>query len=177
MPMRQSQLKIFAELIRDSDKNIRLDLNNDTLILKIQRNEIYTAFALIGLLGSCLLFYFRKKANINFELGIIAFVFSFVTLIQKQIPNKKLIFNSTTNSLTIIPSFFLNKLILKAILKTNPSISFNKMSEIKISYAFLNNQSRWTLYFKERFWVISLLSFTDKEKTIQICGLLNEMRI
>jgi uncharacterized membrane protein (UPF0136 family) len=176
MPMKQSQLKLLSELLADSDSSVKLDLSKDTLIIKIQRNEIYIVIALIGLLFSGILLYFRKNSDINFELGVFALVLSITTLMQKQTANKTLIFSSNTNSLAIIPSFFLNKWFLKALIKTNHPISFNKISEIKISYGFLNNQSKWTLSFKERFSFISLLSFTDKEKARQICDLLNEMR-
>ena len=176
MPMKQSQLKLLAELLADADKSIKLNLSSDTLILKIQRNELYIAMALIGLLFSCLLLFFRKDSAINLELGMFALVLSMITLIQKQTPNKTLTFNSNTNSLEIVPSFFLNKWFLKGIMKVNQPISFKEIAEIQTGYGFLNNQSRWTLSFKERFGFISLLSLTDKEKTKQICDLLNEMR-
>lgn len=176
MPMKQSQLKLLAELLADGDQSIKLNVSSDTLIVKIQRNEIYIAMTLIGLFFSCLLLFFRKNSAINFELGIFALVLSMITLIQKQMPNKTLVFNSNTNSLAIVPSFFLNKWFLKGIMKVNQPISFKEIAEIQIGYGFLNNQSRWTLSFKERSWVISLLSFTDKEKAKQICDLLNGMR-
>jgi len=175
MPMRQSQLKILAELIGNSDKSIKVDLNSDTLTLKIKRNEMYIAFGIIGIILSLLLFYFRKNSQINLEIGIIVLALSIIGLIGKQIPNKTIIFNSTTNTLIITPSFFINKWILKAI-KTNQPIPFRDINKIKVIYGFINNQSRWTVYFNESFWLVILLSFTNKEKARQVADLLNEMR-
>jgi hypothetical protein len=174
--MKQSQLKLLSELLSESDNSINQELSSDTLILKIQKNELYVAFALIGLLFSALLLYFQKRSEINLALGMFALVWSIITLIDKQAPNKTLIFNASTNSLLVIPSFFLNKLFLKASLKSIHPISFKEISEIKINYGFSNNRSRWALSFNQGSYFITLFSFNNKEKANQICNLLNEMR-
>jgi hypothetical protein len=174
--MTQLQLEKLAELIGDTNKSIRIDLNNDSLTIKIQRNEGYVFFAVFGIIFSCLLLYFRKNSQINLEIGILILVLSTVTLILKQIPNKILIFNSITNNLIITPLFFLNKWILKTIMNTQRTVSFRSISEIKNSSSFINNQSRWELYIKRSVFSIVLFSFTDKEKTKLICNLLNQMR-
>ena len=75
--MKHSQLKILADLISDADNSAVVNLENDSLTLKFQKNEIYIAISAIGILFACLLLFFRQRATINFELGIFILILSF----------------------------------------------------------------------------------------------------
>ena len=136
---------------------------------------MYTAFSLIGILLSMILFIFYKRANMNLELGAVIFLISFLPLLNKQRINKKIVFDVTTNTITITPVFFLQRWIAQYIFKSTVPVNLKEFPKVNMGYAFKNNQSYHWIYISKGFSGITLLEFRNKEIAQAIAEVINKL--
>ena len=170
-----SQLKNISNIIAESNEPIQVDLQNDILILRTRKNDMYLGLSLVGVLLSILLFIFHNKTSFNLELGFVIFILSFIQLLSKQSINKSIVFNETNNTVTIIPSFFLHKWIARFIFKTTTPFKSKDFPQVNMGYGFKNNRSYYTLYIKNSIsWTI-LFEFKNKETAQMLLKEINKL--
>ena len=170
-----SQLEKISQIIQESNEPIQADLQNDILILRTKKNQLYLGLSLIGILLSILLFIYHNKTSYNLKLGFVIFILSFAQLLSKQSINKCVIFNAINNTVTITPSFFLHKLIAKFIFKSTSPFKSKDFPKMNIGYGFKNNQSYYTLYIKNNMSWITLFEFENKETAQKLLEEINKL--
>jgi hypothetical protein len=162
--MTHQTLKQLAETIEASKEHIGIELHEDRLIIKTEKNRLWIALSLMGIAFSFLLIMAYSKRQYNLEIGLAILWISVYGFWRMQNINKTLILDLHQKTMSIIPNSVLQRFILSKILKVNTIFSLNDLPEMYLlNYHKLKYQWTNRLCFKKGIWTIYLLEFDNKE--------------
>lgn len=130
----------------------------------------------MGIILSGLLFVFYMRASLNLELSMIILFISISQALSSQSINKKIIFDSNNNTVTIIPLFFLQRWAAEYIFKSTKPIPIKEFPEVKLNSSFKRYSSRYALYLNKGLFGKMLLEFNDKETAETALQVINKLR-
>ncbi|XVJ66158.1 MAG: hypothetical protein HEQ40_08350 [Lacibacter sp.] len=171
--MTYQTLQELTDTIRNSKEPIETDLQSDKLIIKTDKNFFWIVLSVIGIALSILLIVTNHRGQYNLEIGLVLLWTSVYGFWRMQAINKTIIIDLRQKTLSIIPTFILQRWFLSKLLKVETTYSFSKLPDFRLLF-YTRLKYDWTrrIYFKKGLWTIYLLEFDKKETAQNILDLL-----
>ena len=168
-------LKEFSDTIVNSKESIEVDLQSDKLILKTDKNLFWVLLSIIGISLSILLISTYSRGRYNFGIGVGLLWISCNSFCRMQGINKTIIFDLRQKTLSIRPTFILQRWVLSKILKVDTTYSFNNLPDFQL-LLYTRLKYHWTrrIYFTKGLWTIYLFEFEKEENAQKVLALLKQ---